>query len=163
MAEIREATPEDAKEIAEIYNHYVLNTHTTFETEPLSEEMMAARIITVKKRFPFLVAETDGVVVGYAYAVRFKLREAYEHSVEVSIYVRNDAKSRGIGSSLYSELFDLLEDTAVHAIIAGIALPNDSSVSFHERLGFEKVAHFREVGYKLGRWIDVGYWERFNL
>ena len=161
--EIRLAKIEDADDIAEIYNHYVVNTHHTFETERISREVMTTRIRSVGKRFPFLVAEADGSVVGYAYATRFKLREAYEHSVEVSIYVKNDAKQRGLGTSLYEELFRRLEDTHVHAMIAGIALPNEASIRFHEKLGFEKVAHFREIGYKLGRWIDVGYWEKMNL
>jgi len=159
---IRKAVTDDAPGIAEIYNHYIRNTHHTFETETLSKEMAAARIVAVSKRYPFLVADIDGEVAGYAYAVRFKLREAYEHSAEVSVYVRNDAKHRGIGTSLYTKLFEELEDTHVHAIIAGIALPNDSSIIFHEKLGFEKVAQFREIGYKLGRWIDVGYWEKMN-
>jgi len=163
MNEIRKAKTTDAGQIAEIYNYYVTNTHHTFETEVVSEEIMAARVLTVSKRYPFLVAEVDGVVSGYAYAVRFKLREAYEHAVEVSVYVRNDAKKRGLGSQLYEHLFAKLEDTHVHTIIAGISLPNDSSIRFHEKLGFEKAAHFREIGYKLGRWIDVGYWEKLNV
>ena len=159
---IRKAVTDDAPGVAEIYNHYIRNTHHTFDTETFSKEMAAARIVAVSKRYPFLVADIDGEVAGYAYAVRFKLREAYEHSAEVSVYVRNDAKHRGIGTNLYTKLFEELEDTHVHAIIAGIALPNDSSIKFHEKLGFEKVAKFREVGYKLGRWIDVGYWEKMN-
>ena len=159
---IRKAVTDDAPGVAEIYNHYIRNTHHTFDTETFSKEMAAARIVAVSKRYPFLVADIDGEVAGYAYAVRFKLREAYEHSAEVSVYVRNDAKHRGIGTNLYTKLFEELEDTHVHAIIAGIALPNDSSIKFHEKLGFEKVAQFREVGYKLGRWIDVGYWEKMN-
>ena len=162
MLKIRIAAREDGRGVAEIYNHYIRNTHHTFETESLSEEMAAARIIAVNKRYPFLVADAEGEIAGYAYAVRFKLREAYEHSAEVSVYVRNDTKQRGIGTSLYEKLFEKLSDTHVHAIIAGIALPNDPSIKFHEKLGFEKVAHFREVGYKLGRWIDVGYWEKMN-
>lgn len=160
--EIRKADVDDGPEVAEIYNHYVANTHHTFETEPISAEKMAARITAVSEDYPFLVAVKDGEVAGYAYAVRFKLRVAYEYSAEVSIYVRSEAKQRGLGTSLYSQLFDDLADTHVHAILAGIALPNDSSIRFHEKLGFEKVAHFREVGYKLGRWIDVGYWEKMN-
>lgn len=163
MVLVRNAKIEDAGEIASIYNFYVRNTHHTFETEAVSEEMMAARVTTVSKRYPFLVAEVGGIVSGYAYAVRFKLREAYKHSVEVSVYVRNEMKQKGVGSQLYAKLFEEIEDTHVHAIMAGISLPNDSSIHFHEKLGFEKVAHFREIGYKLGRWIDVGYWEKLNF
>lgn len=157
--EIRHAKNEDAAQIAEVYNYYITSTHHTFETEPLEAEAMVERIADVTAGYPFLVAEEDGVVLGYAFAARFKLREAYEHSAEVSIYVRNEAKQKGIGTRLYDRLFKELEDTLTHAIIAGIALPNDASIAFHEKLGFRKVAHFREVGYKLGRWIDVGYWE----
>lgn len=159
---IRKVIPEDAEKIAEIYNHYIQNTHHTFETEPLSADLMRRRIEKIKADYPYLVAEADGEILGYAYATQFKLRQAYEHSAEVSIYVKNDAKKRGIGSLLYEKLFAKLSDTDIHALIAGISLPNDPSVRFHEKLGFEKVAHFREVGYKLGRWIDVGYWEKFN-
>ena len=159
---IRKVNLEDAARVAEIYNYYITHTHHTFETEPLSAEEMRQRIGEVVESYPFLVAEEDGAVFGYAYATQFKLRQAYEYAAEVSIYVKNDAKQKGIGTQLYAKLFDELSETDVHAIIAGISLPNDPSVRFHERLGFTKVAHFREVGYKLGRWIDVGYWELIN-
>jgi phosphinothricin acetyltransferase len=160
---IRKVKLNDAENIAEIYNFYIQQTHHTFETRPLSVEVMRDRISEIIKDYPYLVAEIDGRVFGYAYAAQFKLREAYQHSAEVSIYVKNDAKKRGIGSMIYQELFDELEDSDIHALIAGIPMPNDASVRFHEKLGFEKVAHFKEVGYKLGRWIDVGYWEKFNF
>ncbi len=157
---IRDAKLEDAQQVADVYNYYVQKTHHTFETEPLEAEEMRKRIAEVTEKYPFLVAEEDGVIVGYAYATQFKLRQAYEYASEVSIYVRNAAKQKGIGTQLYMKLFDELSSTDIHAVVAGISLPNDASVRFHERLGFEKVAHFREVGYKLGRWIDVGYWEK---
>lgn len=159
---IRQVKLEDAAQVAEIYNYYIQNTHHTFETEPLSADEMERRIAETMEHYPFLVAEEDGAILGYAYATRFRMREAYEFSVESSIYVKNDAKQRKIGTQLYVQLFDELAETNVHAIVAGIALPNDASISFHERLGFEKVAHFKEIGYKLGRWIDVGYWEMIN-
>lgn len=157
---IRKANLEDAAEVADVYNYYIQNTHHTFETEPLGADEMRKRIGEVTGDYPFLVAEEDGRVLGYAYATQFKLRQAYEYASEVSIYVRNAAKQKGIGSQLYVQLFEELGETDIHAVVAGISLPNDASVSFHERLGFEKVAHFKEVGYKLGRWIDVGYWEK---
>lgn len=159
---IRQVKLEDAAQVAEIYNYYIQNTHHTFETEPLSADEMEKRIAETMEHYPFLVAEENGEILGYAYATRFRMREAYEFSVESSIYVKNDAKQRKIGTQLYVQLFDELAETNVHAIVAGIALPNDASISFHERLGFEKVAHFKEIGYKLGRWIDVGYWEMIN-
>ncbi len=160
--EIRKVNLTDAAQVAEVYNYYIKNSHQTFETEPLSADEMRERITEICADYPFLVAEEDGEILGYACATRFKMRQAYEYSAEVSIYVKNDAKQRGIGTLLYTKLFDELADTDVHAIIAGISLPNDASIKFHEKKGFLKVAHFREVGYKLGRWIDVGYWELLN-
>lgn len=159
---IRQVKSSDAREIAEIYNYYIQNTHHTFETEPLTGEEMWRRIDETRKDYPYLVAADDGEILGYAYASRFRMREAYEYSVETSIYVKNDAKQKKIGTQLYVKLFDELAETNNHVIVAGIALPNDASISFHERLGFEKVAHFKEVGYKIGRWIDVGYWQMLN-
>jgi phosphinothricin acetyltransferase len=159
---IRRVQPTDAAGVADIYNYYIRNTHHTFETEPLEAEEMARRIVEVTVEFPFLVAEEEGLIDGYAYADKFRLRREFEFTAEVLIYVRHEAKQKGIGTALYSQLFDLLAETDIHSIVAGISFPNDSSIRFHEKLGFEKVAHFREVGYKLGRWVDVGYWELSN-
>jgi L-amino acid N-acyltransferase YncA len=159
---IRSVNIGDAAQIAEIYNYYIQHTHHTFETEPLGAEEMRQRIEETSADYPYLVADEEGEILGYAYATRFRLRQAYEYSAEVSIYVKNDAKQKKVGTQLYVKLFDELAETDVHAIMAGISLPNHASVVFHERLGFEKVAHFKEVGYKLGRWIDVGYWELIN-
>ncbi|MBA3692565.1 MAG: N-acetyltransferase [Acidobacteria bacterium] len=159
---IRRANSDNAGQIAEIYNFYILNTHHTFETEPLSAEEMRERVAEICENYPYLVAEENGEILGYVYATQFKLRQAYKHSVEASIYVKNQAKQKGIGSKLYEKLLAELAETDVHAIIAGISLPNEASVKFHEKLGYEKVAHFKEVGYKLGRWVDVGFWEMLN-
>jgi L-amino acid N-acyltransferase YncA len=149
----------DAEQIAEIYNFYVLNTHHTFETEPISFEEMQNRIGDIVKNYPYFVGEKDGKILAYAYAAQYKSRCAYKSSVEVSVYVKNGTKGKGVGRKLYERLFEELEQTDVHAIIAGIALPNDASIRLHEKFGFEKVAHFREVGFKFYKWIDVGYWE----
>jgi phosphinothricin acetyltransferase len=159
---IRLANLVDAEQVAAIYNYYIKNTHHTFETEPLNPDEMQQRIAEIGEQYPYLVAEQEGEILGYAHAAQFRLREAYAYSAEVSIYVKNEAKQKGIGTRLYMQLFDDLSETNIHAIVAGISLPNDASIRFHERLGFVKVAHFREVGYKLGRWIDVGYWEMIN-
>jgi phosphinothricin acetyltransferase len=159
---IRNVNLDDAAQIAEIYNYYIKNTHQTFETEALAADEMRERIEDTRENYPYLVAEEDGEIFGYAYAAQFKMRQAYEFSAEVSIYVKADAKQKGIGTMIYDKLFEELKETDIHAIIAGISLPNDGSVRFHEKLGFTKVAHFREVGYKLGRWVDVGYWELIN-
>ena len=159
---IRTVKLEDAAQIAKIYNYYIENTHHTFETEPHTAEEMQNRIAELIENYPYLVAESDGEIIGYAYAAPFRRRQAYEFSAEVSIYIKNEVKHQGIGGQLYAKLFEELAETDVHMIIAGISLPNDASVRFHEKLGFVKVGHFHEVGYKLGRWIDVGYWELIN-
>ena len=159
---IRKVELTDAAQIAEIYNYYILQTHHTFETEALSAEEMRERISETSENYPYLVAEVDSEIQGYVYATQFKLRQAYKHSVEASIYVRNQSKQKGIGSQLYKVFLEELSETDVHAIMAGISLPNEASVKFHEKQGYEKVAHFKEVGYKLGRWVDVGFWEMLN-
>ena len=149
----------DARQIAEIYNFYVLNTHHTFETEPVTSGEMQKRIGEIVENYPYLVGEEDGEILAYACAAQYKSRCAYKTSIEVSVYVKNGIRGKGFGTKLYEKLFEELEQTDVHAIIAGIALPNDASVKLHEKFGFEKVAHFREVGFKFYKWIDVGYWE----
>lgn len=159
---IRQVNLNDADQIAEIYNFYVLNTHHTFETEAITAAEMRKRIGEISNNYPFLIAETGGEIFGYAYAALYKPRRAYRFSVEVSVYVKADAKQKGIGKMLYKKLFAELNETETHAIIAGIALPNDASIKLHENFGFEKIAHFREVGFKSGKWIDVGYWEAKN-
>ena len=157
---IRTATLEDAAVIAEIYNYYVAVAHCTFETEIVSEPEMRRRVSKALENYPYLVCEDDGGIIGYAFANRYKARPAYRHSVEVSVYVKNGIDRKGIGTALYEELFAELKSKPFHAVIAGIALPNDASIRLHEKFGFEKVAHFREVGFKHGRWIDVGYWQK---
>ncbi len=159
---IRKVELEDSAQIADIYNYYISNTHHTFETEVLSGEEMRERIGETYETYPYLVAESNGEIQGYVYAAQFKLRQAYQYSVEVSVYVRNQSKQKGIGSEIYRKLFEILKETNIHALVAGISLPIYASVKFHEKLGYEKVAHFKEVGYKLGRWVDVGFWQMMN-
>lgn len=120
---------------------------------------MAQRITNVTSRLPWFVCESDGAIVGYAYATPWKVRAAYRHSVESSIYLAPQATGRGLGSQLYTALIADLRQRGLHCVIGGAALPNPASVSLHEKLGFSKVAEFREVGFKFGRWIDVAYWE----
>lgn len=157
---IRQAAAHDAGQIAAIYNFYVLNTHHTFETEAITADEMRKRIGGISDNYPFLVAEAKSEISGYAYATLYKTRQAYRFSVEVSVYVKPETIGKGIGKMLYEKLFEALADTETHAIIAGIALPNEASIKLHEKFGFEKIAHFREVGFKFGKWIDVGYWQR---
>lgn len=156
---IRRVKLSDAAQIAEIYNFYVLNTHHTFETEPVSFVEMQKRVGEIGENYSYLVGEENNEILAYAYAAQYKSRCAYRSSVEISIYVKNETKGKGLGTKLYEKLFEELSKTDVHAIIAGIALPNDASIRLHEKFGFEKVAHFREVGFKFYKWIDVGYWE----
>ena len=157
---IRPATQDDAAAICAVYNHYVATTTISFEEDPVASRDMAQRIADVKAAgLPYLVAEADGRLLGYAYATKWRARPAYRTSVESSIYMDAQAASRGAGTALYRALLDALRGLDVHMVIGGIALPNERSVALHETLGFRKVAHFSEVGRKFGRWIDVGYWE----
>lgn len=157
---IRPVTPGDGAAICAIYNPYVAGTTISFEEERVSPEDMAQRIADVQAAgLPWLVAEQDGQLVGYAYATKWRARPAYRTSVESSVYVDAAAAGRGTGTLLYRALLDELRRCEVHMVIGGIAQPNERSVALHERLGFRKVAHFSEVGRKFGRWVDVGYWE----
>jgi L-amino acid N-acyltransferase YncA len=157
---IRKAAITDAAQIAEIYNYYIKTSHATFELETIDAAEMENRISeTFQKNYPFFVCEEDEEIVGYAYGRMFRPRRAYQHSIEVSVYIKNGAEGKGVGTKLYEKLFPEILQKDFHAIIAGISLPNDASVKLHEKFGFEKVAHFREVGFKFGRWIDVAYWE----
>ena len=156
---IRYAKTDDAAEICKIYNHYVLGTTITFEEEPVSTDEMAQRIAETLQSLPWLVWEQDESLQGFCYASKWKGRCAYRHSVESTVYVRADSIGRHIGSQLYRALLDELRQRKFHTVIGGIALPNDASVALHEKLEFEKVAQFREVGNKFDRWIDVGYWQ----
>ena len=158
---IRNIIEADAKAVAEIYNHYITQTIITFEEEAASSSVIYQRIQAIESSsLPWLVAENAGEIVGYAYASKWKGRYAYRFSTEVTVYVASDRTGHGIGSKLYNKLLPELRHNDVHVVICGIALPNYASVLFHEKFGFSKVAHFREVGFKFNRWIDVGYWQR---
>ncbi len=156
---IRSAAPSDAAALTEIYNPFVLHTTITFEEEPLRDTEMAKRIAEGLARLPWLVEEVDGRIQGYAYASPWKARSAYRHTVESTVYVHPDAARRGVGERLYRALLDELRRSGIHTVIGLIALPNEASVALHEKLGFVKVAHLREVGRKFNRWIDVGHWQ----
>jgi len=157
---VRAAAESDAEDIAAIYNFYVENSVITFEEERVTAEEMSGRIRDVQGQgLPWLVAEIDGMVAGYSYASKWKSRGAYRHSVETTIYLKNGLEGRGTGKRLYSALLPILRSRNIHAVIGGAALPNPASVSLHESLGFERVATFRQVGFKHGRWVDVAYWE----
>lgn len=132
----------------------------TFEKELVSAAEIAQRIEDVRSAsLPWLVAEQAGRVVGYAYATKWKARFGYRFSAEVTVYVAPADAGRRIGSNLYAELFPILRARGIHAVIGGIAMPNEASVALHEKFGMRKVAHFKEVGFKFDRWVDVGYWQ----
>jgi len=156
---IRHVRTEDAAQICEIYNHYVLETVVTFEEVAVPIAEMTQRVADITTRLPWLVWEEDGAILGYAYASPWKARAAYRHSVEASIYLPAHATRRGIGSSLYRALIEELRTRNIHALIGGAVLPNPASVALHERLGFRQVAHFSQVGFKFGKWVDVAYWQ----
>ena len=158
---IRSAERRDGDALAELYNHFVMHSVTTFETEPVTGADMADRVAQVQAiGLPWLILEDAGDLLGYACAVRWKQRAAYRHSVESTIYLGHDQSGSGYGTTLYSDLLTRLEGLGVHAVLGGIALPNEPSVALHEKVGYTKVAHLSEVGRKFDRWIDVGYWQR---
>lgn len=158
--ELRDATPDDATAIALIYNHFVAATTISFEEEPVADATMRQRIAELQDAgLPWLVAVVDGKVAGYAYASKWRARAAYRFAVESSVYIAPHCARQGLGLALYAKLIDRLRDAGMHLVIGGIALPNAASIALHEKMGFEKIAHFSEVGRKFGRWIDVAYWQ----
>lgn len=157
---IREVRQNDAEAIAAIYNHYVQTSIATFEEAPVTREDICYRIEGVRSAsLPWLVAERAGRVIGYAYATPWKSRSAYRFSAEASMYIASGCVGRGTGSALYAELIAAVRERGIHVLIGGISLPNEASVAMNEKFGFRKVAHFGEVGFKFGKWIDVGYWQ----
>lgn len=156
---LRIADINDAEQIAEIYAPYVLNTNISFETVVPSTEEMQRRIVSVLAINPWIVMEEDGYILGYAYVSKHRERAAYRWAVDISIYVRQDCRSRGIGKALYTALISLLGLQGYYNVYAGICLPNDASVGIHESFGFVKMAHYTKVGYKSGQWHDTGWWE----
>lgn len=156
---IRSVSPDDASAICAIYNVYVRNTVITFEEQEVTADEMKRRIAEVTRSLPWLIYELEHRIAGYAYATAWKTRSAYRYSVESTIYLDADFHRQGVGRALYTELLTRLRSLGLHRVIGGIALPNAASVALHEKLGFKKVAHFGEVGFKFDRWIDVGYWQ----
>jgi L-amino acid N-acyltransferase YncA len=159
MTGLRIATPADAEGILNIYAPYIENTSFTFETEVPSVNDFAERINTYLINWPWLVYEMDGVIAGYAYAGRYRERTAYQWGVESSIYMHDDFQKTGIAYALYSALFEILKIQGFRNIYAVINLPNDKSVKFHEKFGFSYFATYENVGYKLGKWKNVGWWQ----
>ncbi len=157
---MRPATVADAAGVHAIYAPVVAHTTISFEEVPPSITEMAARIEATSKDYPYLVAERDGAVLGYAYASQHRTRAAYRWSVDVTVYIADEARRSGVGTALYAHLFPELAERGFHAAFAGIALPNPGSIALHERMGFTALGVYREVGSKFGRWHDVGWWQR---
>ena len=157
--EYRRATVNDAAEIAAIYAPYVRDTIVSFDTEAPDAAEIASRIERIGRQYPWLTASMDGRIVGYAYACENRSRLAYRWSVDTAVYLDPSAQGQGVGSALYRELFALLRAQGYVNAFAGIALPNDASVKLHEATGFTLIGVYRNVGYKLGAWRDVGWWQ----
>jgi L-amino acid N-acyltransferase YncA len=156
---IREVAIKDAKQIVDIYNYYVLNSIVTLDLLPFSVLDFEEKIQTISKDFPFIVFEEGSEILGYAYANTFRTKPAYKNTVELTIYINHSEIGKQIGKKLYGELLRLLKNLNYHVVIGGLTLPNEASVKLHENFGFEKVAHFKEVGYKFDKWHDVGFWQ----
>jgi L-amino acid N-acyltransferase YncA len=160
QALIRPVQVSDAHDIAEIYRPIVETTTISFEEIAPGEREMAQRIARIVETYPWLVAERDGRVAGYAYASRHRERAGYRYSVDVSVYVNVNARRSGIASKLYAELLGQLTQRGFHRAFAGVALPNDASIALHQQFGFEIVGVYKEVGWKFGRWLDVAWFQR---
>lgn len=157
---VRAVSASDAAAIAGIYNHYIQTSVITFEEQTLSDADVAQRIADVQALgLPWLVAEQDELILGYAYATRWKPRTAYRYSVEITVYMAPGSVGKGLGTALYAELFRQLRSLGVHAAVGGIALPNDASVALHEKVGMKKIGEFEQIGFKQGQWLNVGYWQ----
>ncbi len=156
---IRPAAAADAPHIAGIYNHHVRETVVTFEEQPVSDAEMARRIDETALTYPWLVLEVDGSLAGFANASSWKRRSAYRFAAESTIYMARQFAGRGLGSELYRALIEEMRARELHCAIGGIALPNPASIALHEKLGFRNLGQFRQVGWKFGKWVDVGYWE----
>jgi L-amino acid N-acyltransferase YncA len=159
MTLIRIATAADAASILDIYVPYIENTSYTFETEVPAVDSFRERIVSYLQNWPWLVCEIDGVIAGYAYGAKHRERVAYQWSIESSVYVHDDYQRTGVARALYTALIDILKLQGSRNLYAVINLPNEKSVAFHETMGFEYFATYNSVGYKLGKWKNVGWWQ----
>jgi L-amino acid N-acyltransferase YncA len=159
---LRAAERRDSGDIAGIYAPIVRETAISFETDPPSPDTMAARIENTLKLYPWLVAVHAEKVLGYSYAGEHRQRAAYRWSVDLTVYVAASARGRGIGRKLYGALTGILRAQGFRSAFAGITLPNDASIRLHQAAGFEALGIYKNVGFKLGEWRDVGWW-RFAL
>ncbi len=159
MNKIRPARSPDASSILDIYAPYILNTTVSFETEVPTIENFSERINANLESWPLLVYESDGLIADYAYASKHRERTAYQWCVESSVYVNDRFQQKGIATKLYKTLFEILKYQGCRNVYAGITLPNERSVHFHEKMGFSKIADYRNIGYKFNRWNTVRWYE----
>jgi len=155
---IRLATEYDAEQIQAIYSPIVSQTATSFEATPPTVDEMRQRVVKTLVDLPWLVCESQGNILGYVYAGKHRARAAYQWSVEASAYVHPQAHRMGVGRALYSSLFEILTLQGFYNVYAGITLPNPASVGLHEAMGFKPIGVYKEVGYKMNVWHDVGWW-----
>jgi L-amino acid N-acyltransferase YncA len=156
---IRPALPSDASSILDIYAPYILNTTVSFETEVPTIKDFSERIIGNEESWPWLVYESDGFIAGYAYASKHRERAAYQWCVETSVYLDDGFQQKGIATKLYQTLFQILKYQGCRNVYAGITLPNEKSVHFHEKMGFKKIADYKNIGYKFNGWHTVRWYE----
>ena len=156
---IRRASEDDAEAILSIYSPYITGTTITFETEVPPLEDFRQRIRNVTEMYPWLIAEADGSVAGYAYASKHRERAAYRWSVDFAVYIAPSFQNAGMGRRIYSELINIVKSLGYYNAFGIIALPNDKSIRLHESEGFVKVAHISRAGFKHGNWHDIGFWQ----
>lgn len=161
--QIRMIQPADIPAVRDIYAPYVAETSVSFEYEPPTLEEFTARVERTLKRYPWLVCEENGEIIGYAYAGALGVRKAYQWSVELSIYVRQDRRRQGLGKYLYQTLLELLTAQGYIGAYGAVTQPNPASDRLHRKMGFERVGVWKDAGYKLGVWRDVGWYEKFLL
>jgi len=157
---VRAALRSDFEQITKIYNYYIEKTVITFEEDLVSSEEMINRFEKIKNsNLPWIVAEENGTILGYAYAHLWHERSAYRFTVEPSIYLDKKAIKKGIGKTLYKELFDQLRELKIKNALSLITVPNDASIGLHEKFGFKRVGHLDDVGLKFNKWLDVEFWQ----
>ncbi|MFW5948712.1 MAG: arsinothricin resistance N-acetyltransferase ArsN1 family B [Halolamina sp.] len=158
MATIRLASPDDAADCAAIYTPVVRETAISFEERPPSVDELRERLVAKSERYPWLVCEHEGEVLGFSYAGSFRGRDAYRWSAEATVYVDEAHQRAGVATALYASLFEVLRLQGFYSAYAVTALPNPASVGLHESVGFEPVGEFPRVGFKHGEWHDVRVW-----
>ncbi|TXE12001.1 N-acetyltransferase [Seonamhaeicola algicola] len=156
---IRVFREEDTQQLLEIYNYYVQNSVATFDDKPLSYNVFFDKLKTINLEYPFFVFEESNTLLGFAYASKFRPKPAYQNTVESTVYIKHTAHGKNIGTQLYQALLQALKQNKYHTVLGVLTLPNEASVKLHEKFGFKKVAHLKQVGFKFDQWQDVGMYQ----